>query len=504
MRKSCQWQLFCMDYLVCICRNKFIFVYKFPSDENIIVPSKNKGSGGNIDMRILKDTMPKHGVSVLWSSRTISLSFAWAVISYATYFATNKLGLNAGIVGVLFLLSKIADCISNFVIANIVDNGNSPLGKARPYEIHIVLLWLDVILMFSIPSGWGDAAKYILIFLFYTINCAVCQTFLMCTDAIYLKHTFTDEKQRNLIQAVTGGLGMIAMFAGIVAMPTLVDHFEKIPHGWTIMTAALGVPMAVIGTIRFIKFPEQDASRGGVENKVSLKDTLLAFVGNKYVVMLTAVYFCTQLQSNILTSPSSYYFTYVVGNLSAASIVTAAGYIAALSLFIAVPLANKFGRKNVLLVGGIICVIGCGMRWFAGDNLVLLSISNILSSIVTYPWSAFAPLMLIEVMEYGEWKNGRLIEGAVFAATGLGSTIGQGLGGSVSGMILGACGFDGLAKVQTELAITGIKVCYAILPAIIMVISVIIFAAYDLEGRIPKIKAELEERKQSVAVNSEA
>ena len=444
--------------------------------------------------------VPKHGTSILWSTRTIALYLCWSVVAQVTYFCTDHLGLNAAIVGILFMASKVVDCISNFVIANIVDNSTSRWGKVRQHEIHIVLLWVDIILMFSIPASWGTLAKYILIFLLYTLNCAVFQTFLSCTDAIYLKRVFRDDNQRAMVQAVSGGIGVVAMYLGVVIMPLMIDYFEDIPGGWTMMILIIGVPMAIIGSIRFFLFPEvEEVTEITDENRSSFKDTLLAFVGNKYVVLITLLYFCVQLQSNMQSTPSTYYFTYVVGNLSLMSVASLVGYLAIIGLVIALPLARKIGRTNVLRIYAILCAIGCLMRWFAGANMVLLSISNILSSLTTYAWMAFGPLMLIDVMQYGEWKNGKLVEGAVFAATGLGTTLGMGIGGALSGIVLGIFGYDGTAAVQSASAIFGIKLCYSLVPTVLTLVGFVIFMIYDLEKKMPQIQKELDERHAAAA-----
>ena len=447
-------------------------------------------------MKLLERTeAPKHGTSILWSSRTISLYFAWAVIAQTTYFCTDGLGLNAAIVGTIMLVSKIADCISNFLIANYVDNHSSKWGKVRQYEIHIVLLWVDVLLMFMIPATWSNISKYIFVFLLYTMNCALFQTFLLCTDAIYLRRAFKDENQRAVAQTVSGGVGMVAMYLGVMLMPLMIDYFEDIPGGWTMMVLICAVPMAIIGSIRFFLFPEvEDVQEVKKEDRASILETLKTFVTNKYVLLVTIIYFCVQLQSNMQSTPSTYYFTYIVGNLSLASVVTLVSYVAALALFVVVPLSKKIGRTNVVRIFGFLCVIGCAMRWFAGSNLVILSISNILASFVNYAWMAIGPLMLIDVMTYGEWKNGKLAEGAVFAATGLGNTLGAGIGASLSGIVLGLFGYDGTLEVQSASAILGIKICYAVIPTVLMLVACILFLAYNLEKKMPQINKDLEER----------
>lgn len=443
--------------------------------------------------------MPKRGVAFLWSTRQISLYFSFAMIGYVTYFCSDFIGLNTAVVGTLFLVSKIADTISNFVIAYIVDNSHRKLGKGRPWDINIVPYWITLMLIFMIPASWGTTAKYVLVFLYYTLNQAVFGTFLSCVDTIYFKHTFKDEKQRTSIQAFTGGIAMLAMTVGGVAMPVLIAYFQNIPNGWTILALILGVPMTIFGSLRYWFIPETDLDETSIEKQVSLKDTLHAFVGNKYVIIITVMYFAINMNTAFGSAPGTYYFKWIVGDVALQSVLNLVSTAAVLSLFVCVPLANKFGRLPILRFCFFLTALTCAVRFFAGGNVLVLSVCQLLSAIVTYPFNVFTPLMLIDTMDYGEWKNGKAVEGAIFAASSLGSTLGNGVGAALGGIVIDLFGYDGTAKVQTAKAIFGIKFSYAIVPAILMVIVVLILFMYDLDKKMPKIREALEVRRAAQA-----
>lgn len=142
------------------------------------------------------------------------------------------------------------------------------------------------------------------------------------------------------------------------------------------------------------------------------------------------------------------------------------------------------------------------MRFFAGTNMTILMVSALISSICIYPFQAFSGLMLIDCMDYGEWKNRKRVEGAVFAGTGIGTTIGPGVGTALCGIILEGLGYDGTAAVQSARAIMGIRVCYSLIPAALLLLAVIALAAYDLDKKMPQVKSELKER--LAAVSTEA
>lgn len=441
------------------------------------------------------ETKVRKGISPLWASRTVSLYVSWAVTGSVTYYCTQKLGLNAAVIGILFLVSKIFDAVTNFIAAYIVDNCHFKKGKGRPWDISVIPMWICIVLLYAIPSGWGMNAKYAMIFIYYTLINAVFGTILTCVDNIYFKHAILEENVRVKVQAFTGGVSMVAMTAVSIIMPMLITKFENVPGGWAKLATCFAVPCAILGMVRYLTVPEVDTEETSNETThVSVKDTLNAFLTNKYVLIITLMFFAINAINIFNAAPAQYYFTYIVGDLSKQSVVSLISVLAIVSLVVTVPLANKFGKKKVLVGAFIISTAGCLMRFFAGDNMLILMVSGFISSIVTYPFSALSALMLIDSMDYSEWKNRKRVEGAVFAGSSLGSTIGTGVGSSLCGLVLNAFGFDGTAQIQSAKALLGIRVTYSIVPVILLLVVIIALVFYDLDDRMPQIHKDLEAR----------
>lgn len=55
-----------------------------------------------------------------------------ALIAYTTFYATDVLQLNAGLVGTLLLVSKLFDGVTDLVAGFLVDRTNTKFGRARP------------------------------------------------------------------------------------------------------------------------------------------------------------------------------------------------------------------------------------------------------------------------------------------------------------------------------------------------------------------------------------
>lgn len=80
-----------------------------------------------------------------------------------TYYCTNSLGLSPGIVGTLLLVSKLFDGFTDLIAGLIIDKTKTKYGKARPYELCILGVWICTVLLFSTPN-FGRAGKIIWVF----------------------------------------------------------------------------------------------------------------------------------------------------------------------------------------------------------------------------------------------------------------------------------------------------------------------------------------------------
>ena len=94
--------------------------------------------------------------------------------SFVMLFLTDSIGLNAGIIGTLMMVSKIFDGVTDIFFGTMIDKTKSKMGKARPW-----MLWAYIgcavmlVAIFLIPESWGEFAKYAYFFITYTLLNAV-------------------------------------------------------------------------------------------------------------------------------------------------------------------------------------------------------------------------------------------------------------------------------------------------------------------------------------------
>lgn len=112
-----------------------------------------------------------------WQARAISMGCMTIVMGYLTIFCTDTLMLPAGLVGTLLLISKVTDGITDLIAGYLIENTKTRWGKARPYELFIIALWLCTWLLFTCPENVSTVVKCIWIFIMYTLVNSIFATF---------------------------------------------------------------------------------------------------------------------------------------------------------------------------------------------------------------------------------------------------------------------------------------------------------------------------------------
>ncbi len=231
--------------------------------------------------------------------------------------------------------------------------------------------------------------------------------------------------------------------------------------------------------------------------EISVKDSLKYLLHNKYIFLFgIALLFVIVLQS--MGSIQTYYFTYIVGDLSKLSV---ANTFSMASLFVTplYPLlAKKFGKRNMalgcFLVGGVVSLVAV----FFTTNYVALGIINTVRMIAFGSINVMPALYTIDCMKYTEWKDGVRLEGVVAAVVSLATKIGAAVALLLTGVVLEMFGYDGNLAVQSQGATNAIWWMYIILTALIMFACAIVMYFYKIEKQMPQIEKELAERAEGV------
>ncbi len=431
-----------------------------------------------------------------WSSRAMSLILNVTFVAQVTYFCTDVLKMPAGIVGALLLISKVFDGFTDLVAGYLIDRTKTRFGKARPYEIFIVFVWLFTVFLFSTPD-MGLTGQVIFVFIMYTIINSVCATFLDGADAVYLKRSIRNEQNRVAVVSFSSGLSLLFMIILFIALPSLIKMIGDSKEAWTIMTLCFAIPLGLIGILRFIFVKEVVQEEEKVlqqRAKTSLLELVKVLLRNKYLWMIALASFCVNLQLNTYGTVSNYYFKYIMGDIGVGSLAGITNLATPIFLIFYPSLAKKIGHGNLLRASGICCALGAIIRLIGGTNIITIIIGTILATVSAIPGGFMAAIYLIDCMAYGEWKNGIRLEGMTTSVTSFLSKVAKGLSSGLVGLIMGMAHYDGSLSVQPESANLAIIGLYNLAPLILGILIFVFTYFYRLDKEMPKINEELEAR----------
>lgn len=403
--------------------------------------------------------------------------------SYLLLFYTTVLDMDPAKIATMFLVSKIMDGISDPVMGFLIDRyPANKLGKFRPIlilgtiicSVNYALLWFG--------PAWFPSAKYLVAYITYLL---LGWTFdIMDIPLNSLLPVMTDNlKQRNtlsLIKSLCYGVGMMAVS---IAAPMIVAE-ATLENYYTLIFGSLAVVLvfSIVGSLGLkerIKFSNEK------EHKYSFKE-LLQFFCMGPVLSFFLCDFLVNIAGNLVTAASTYFYTYIMGDLTMASTMSMLTMIGGNVMYVLIlcNVPGKLGKRIVVSVGLLLTGAAYMMRLIDPTNFMLLVVAlNIVSL-----GGGFEGLLKYGIQadntNYIEYKTGKHAESAVASLSSFTTKVAQGVGGAIPGYVLAATGWTGVESAMSESVMGGILACNTWIPAVIYVISgIIMLVWYKLDGK---------------------
>lgn len=435
------------------------------------------------------------GRLMLWKTSDIAAAaINVIVLGYLTLYCSDTLGIEVGTVGLLLMVSKVFDGVTDIFAGWLVDNTHTKIGKARPYEICIVGMMLCSLGLFAASPAWSNFAKCAWIFVMYTLVFSVFSTLRNAAATPYTIRAFSNNN--TVITKVASFGGIITMAGSMVismGFPIVMAKIATSASGWTAAVAIFMIPLTLISVIRFLVFKEDPSVDAGQQaQKVSLKEIFTMFAKNKYVWMYAIIMLCYNITTSL--GVATYYFKWVIGSMELMAVVSMTSIIL-LPLMLLFPLImKKFGSMGNMIA--MFCVIGIAgylIVFFSGSNLVGVLAGGMLGSFATLPLAYYGVLFIMKCCTYNEMQGLPRMDGSANILSNFASKIGAAAGSAITGLLLGLAGYISGENVtaQPDSAIFMIRFVYALLPAICLVIIGLCAKSFSkLEKEAPEWEAK--------------
>ncbi len=442
----------------------------------------------------------------------MSSSMFWKIFSYyLPFFYSNIFGLSLVDAGVLVLVTRVWDAVSDPMMGIIADRTNTKWGKYRPY-----LLWVAPffsicgILLFTTPDlNYGGKlvwayVTYILMMTVYTgINVPYGAMLGVMTDDSNEKTVFSSFRM-----FFAYGGSFISLFLW-EPLTNLMGGYNT-PGGW--FWAMVGIATACF--IMFILCFTMTREHLKTVSTVSVGSDFKALLSNKPWWLLIGAALCFNLFNTVRGATVAYFFQDIIGpDVSLAFMAVTFVFYAGLFLGVGevsnmvgvascVPISNRLGKKSTFILVNASLVVFSVLFFFipcTPTGYWLMLAFQVIISVLTGVMSPLVWSMYADVSDYAELKFKTASTGLIFSSSSMAQKFGGAIGGAAVLWLLSGFGYitdpDMLAAgnvVQPESALTCLRWLMSFIPACVALLSMCIVWFYPLTTeRIHAINVEL-------------
>ena len=155
------------------------------------------------------------------------------------------------------------------------------------------------------------------------------------------------------------------------------------------------------------------------EKKIPFKLQLKAIFSDKYFILLIVYFLVYTVGSTLKNVGLVYYCNYVLGTyqdgLTQTLVSVIGGLPMGIGIFLVWPLAKKFGKRNVTMVGFIIYAVGSAICLMFPTNMVMVLVGQFIKNIGGLPCAYVFMALFADTLDHLEWKTGFRSDGTAMS-----------------------------------------------------------------------------------------
>lgn len=397
---------------------------------------------------------------------------------YLLKFYTDVLGISPYWGGMVFLVTKFVDAVTDALVGTYVDSRSpGPKGKFKPFILYGTgFLALTTVTAFLAPE-WSETARIVYAFVSYNLM-SVAYTIVNIPYGSLASAMTTNAGDRTSLAVFRNLAAQISILvAGIIVIP-MVRLFDNPSIGYPIVVGAMALIGVVFHILCYRGVEERFISKKPHVKGDGIKSIKNLFTNGPFMVL--ALYTILSIGSMFLkTGIQLYYFEYALGNEALVGTVSTLSLIAIIpSVIFATPIVEKIGKKNVAILGTAgFALFEFVNYFFTGGETISFLVVNFISYVFLGFANTVAFAFVSDVVDYSHLKNGNRTEGIIYSGYSFVRKIAQGFAGFIPGVALTYIGYVA-NQAQTTGTISGMRSVYFLLPALLSILSVVLFLMF--------------------------
>lgn len=435
--------------------------------------------------------MNAHRIALSTKLAYAAPAFALAVVGIPIYvyipkFYSDVVGVNIGIIGIILLVARVFDAVTDPLIGFLSDHTHSRFGRRRPYiAIGALLLAVSIYMLFH-PPHLAEAGAT----LWFTVG--ILSVFLFWTIVVVPYESLgpeitNDYHERTGLFGLRDGL-LIAGTLAAAASPAVVKALfgfsdsptdERAAFFWL---ALIYAPLLIGFSWWCVLVIRERADDGRDETASNIWQDVGYVVRNKPFMILLTSYTIAAIGSNLPATLILYYVQYVLRSDQANAFLLLYFVVGILFLPGWIALSRRFEKKSTWLTAMVVNT-GAFFGVFLlgpGDTLwygVLVALSGVgFGATVALPSS-----MQADVIDYDELLSGRRREGQYIGFWSIAKKIAAALGVGVALSVLGLAGYVPNVE-QTPQVVLTLRILYALVPSVCNIAAFLIAFSYPISA----------------------
>lgn len=343
--------------------------------------------------------------------------------TYLNVYYTDVLNLthvwNGLFLTIFPVVSKIIDAVTNIAMGYIIDRTRTRQGKARPWIlISAPLLCITGILLFTVPSG-NETLQICWVMISYNLFYSIAYTIYNMSHNLMVPLSTRNVLQRgglsvfNQISTIMMSGIIVALVFPMAIMPLLgVDASKWI----TVMSilSILALPLTLM-EYYFTKERVTEETAGVQEEKIPFRVQLKIVLSDKYILIILSYFLIYTVGSSLKNLSLVYYCNYVLGTYNDGITQTLVSVIGGIPMGIGIfavwPLAKRFGKRNVTMVGFLLYALGSAICWMVPNSMPVVLTGQFIKNIGGLPSAYVFMALFADTLDHVEWKSGIRCDG---------------------------------------------------------------------------------------------
>jgi glycoside/pentoside/hexuronide:cation symporter, GPH family len=429
-----------------------------------------------------------------WTQKTAyaAPAFALAVVGIPVYvyipkFYTDVIGVHVSAMGIILLIVRLFDAVTDPAIGLISDRIRTPFGRRRPFiALGALLTGVAILLLFNPPHLDADTATawfmvlIFLLFLFWTV-------IIVPYESLGPELTF-DYNERTTLFGMRDG-ALIAGTLVAAASPAAIKGLMNLPENdqgerdTFFILSLIYVPLIVASASWCVGTFKERAVKLIVQRDNIFKQ-LSSSLRNRPFRILLISYTISAIGNNLPATLILYYVEYVLHSSRADLFLVLYFMTGILFLPLWVAGAKRYEKKLMWLASMAVNTGAFSGVFFLGpgDELAY-GILVFISGIGFGATLAIPSAIQADVIDYDELISGQRREGLYIGLWSIAKKMAAAFGVGAGLALLGVSGYVPNVK-QSESVVFSLRILYALVPCLCNAIAIVIAFAYPISGSV--------------------